>query len=165
MIRQGELLHLRVELRRWRALFGCLSLSRAIIHFDNRMIELQSTVIMLSIAAWLAVWPDAIAASSFRLVLRVMEVGTIFTILAVFGALRLAALIANGRWTYGVHCRAICASFAALVWAQLGAALVDLHFAVGSTPSIGIPVYATLATGELMSMGRALVLIRNGRVP
>lgn len=165
MIRSGELTHLRVEFRRLGDLLAALRPSRVIIHFDNRMIELQSTVIMLSIAAWLAIWPDAIANSSFRLILRFMGVGTMFTILAVFGALRLAALIANGRWSYGVHCRAVCATFAALIWAQLATALLDLHLTVGSTPSIGIPVYATLAAGELLSMGRALVLIRNGRIP
>lgn len=97
MIRSGELTHLRVEFRRLGDLLAALRPSRVIIHFDNRMIELQSTVIMLSIAAWLAIWPDAIANSSFRLILRFMGVGTMFTILAVFGALRLAALIANGR--------------------------------------------------------------------
>lgn len=151
----------------WRAVRSSVNfdIGRLILHFDNKLIELQSAILMTGVAAWLAVWPDSIVASSFRLLLKFMSVGAVFAMLAVFGVLRLAALIANGRWHYGTHCRAICAGVAAFVWGQLSAALIDLHISTGNTPSIGIWVYFTLALFEIASMFRALALIRDGRIP
>lgn len=126
-------------------------------HFENRLFELAMTVAMLGIAIWVMVWPGSIEAGSFKFLLRVMSAGAVIGIYALLGVARIAALIANGSWPfYGPIVRAIGALFAAFVWAQMSAALFLWSDVTGRPPSIGIPVYATLALFELVSMYRAM---------
>lgn len=128
-----------------------------VTHFENRLFELAMTVAMLAIAAWVVAWPGSIEAGSFKYLLRVMSPAAVIGIYAILGIARIAALIANGQWPlYGPIVRAIGALLAAFVWAQMSAALFLWGDVTGRPPSIGIPLYATLALFELISMYRAM---------
>lgn len=128
-----------------------------VAHFENRLFELAMTVAMLCISLWVVIWPGSIEAGSFRYLLRVMPGWAVISIYAVLGVARIAALIANGHWQfYGPLVRAIGALLAAFVWAQMSAALFISSEVTGRAPSIGIPVYGTLALFELISMYRAM---------
>lgn len=131
---------------------------KAIVHhFENRLFELAMTCAMISIAVWVTIWPSSIEVGSFRYLLLVMSPAAIVGVYFLFGIARFAALIANGQWRiYGPLIRAIGALLAAFVWAQMSAALYLLSTVTGNPPSIGIPVYGTLALFELISMYRAL---------
>lgn len=128
-----------------------------ILHFENRLFELATTLMMLGIGVFVLMWPRSIEAGSFRYLLTVISAQAIVGIYVVIGIARIAALIANGHWQfYGPIIRAGGALVGAVVWAQMAAALVMLLQFSGSPPSIGIPVYSTLAFFELISMYRAL---------
>lgn len=148
-----------------RSFWQGLELRRLVNHFESRLFELATSLMMLGLAGHIALWPDAIAASAFRHMLGFMSILWIFAFFAIFGALRLAALVANGRWRYGPHLRAGCAFFAAFIWGQMGAALLVLIPHVGSPPSPEISVYFLLAFFEVVSMYRALVLVGNAEIP
>jgi hypothetical protein len=133
-------------------------------HFENRLFELAMTIAMLGIAIWVIVWPGSIEAGSFKFLLRVMSPAAIVGIYALLGVARFAALIANGHWEfYGPIVRAIGALFAAFVWAQMSAALFLWSDVTGRPPSIGIPVFGTLALFELISMYRAMARGNGGQ--
>lgn len=131
---------------------------RAIVtHFENRLFELAMTVAMFGIAAWVVAWPHSIEAGSFKFLLQVFSPAIIVGGYALLAIARFAALIANGHWPfYGPMVRAFGALFAAFVWAQMAAALFLWSDVTGRPPSIGIPVYGTLALFELVSMYRAM---------
>lgn len=131
---------------------------RAIVtHFENRLFELAMTVAMFGIAAWVVRWPGSIEAGSFKFLLRVFSPAVIVGGYAVLAIARFAALVANGHWPfYGPLVRAFGALLAAFVWAQMAAALFLWSDVTGRPPSIGIPVYGTLALFELVSMYRAM---------
>lgn len=131
---------------------------RAIVtHFENRLFELSMVVAMFGIAAWVVAWPGSIEAGSFKFLLRVFSPDAIIGGYALLAIARFAALIANGHWPfYGPLIRALGALFAAFVWAQMAAALFLWSDVTGRPPSIGIPVYGTLALFELVSMYRAM---------
>ena len=128
-----------------------------VTHFENRLFELAMTVAMLGIAIWVMIWPASIEAGSFRYLLEVISPATVVALYALLGVARFAALIANGHWQiYGPLVRAIGALLAAFVWAQMSAALFLWGEVTGKPPSIGIPVFGTLALFELISMYRAM---------
>lgn len=134
-----------------------------VLHFESRLFELATTIMMLGIAGFLMIWPNSIESGSFRYVLTVVSATTIVGIYMAIGLARIAALIANGHWEFwGPIIRAIGAFVGAVVWAQMAAALFMLIAEVGTPPSIGIPVYAVLALFELISMYRALARGHHG---
>jgi hypothetical protein len=112
---------------------------------------------MLGIGVHLLIWPAAMGASSFRLLLLV--IGDVHALTAFFiavGMFRAFALIANGKWhIYGSRIRAFSALLSGVVWLQLAIALVLLIPAQGTPPSPGIPVYTVLFLAELYSTYRA----------
>ncbi len=129
-------------------------------HFENRLFELATTMMMLGLAVHIAIWPQSIGSSAFRFILEVLNPAWLGIGFFAAGTLRLAALIANGAWPfYGPILRAVGALSGAMIWAQMSVALVLLIPNVGLIPSPGIPVYLVLALFELFSMYRALVLV------
>jgi hypothetical protein len=122
----------------------------------NRLFEWVMTLSMLGMAIEIWIWPKAVAASSFRLMLDVinpLNIGMFFT---AFGLMRVAALIANGSWPdHGPRLRAMGAGAAALMWIQMGIALVLLIPENHDIPSPGISLYFFMTIGELVTAYRA----------
>lgn len=128
---------------------------RLMTWYRDRLFEWVMTIAMLGMAAQIALYPDTIAASSYRLVLLIVSAENMALFFAVFGFMRIAALIANGSWPrHGPRLRAMGAGSAALMWAQLAVALILV--APDGAPSPGLPVYFALTIGELVSAYRAM---------
>jgi hypothetical protein len=142
-----------------------MMLRRIAAHFENRLFELSSTLMMLGLALLIGIWPDAIGASAFRFMLEVLSPAWLGGGFLMAGMTRMAALVANGYWTfYGPILRAAGALAGALIWFQMCIALMLLIPHASTPPSPGIPVYLVLTLFELFSMYRALVLV-NVKVP
>jgi hypothetical protein len=135
-----------------------MSWRQLVDHFENRLFELATTFMMLGLALHIALWPEAIGASAFRHILRVLDEAWLGWGFAIAGTARLSALVANGHWRlYGPLLRAGGALSGALIWLQMSIALYQLGPSLGHPPSPGIPVYFVLSVVELISMYRALV--------
>ena len=129
----------------------------------NRLFEWVMTLSMIGMAVEIAIWPKAVAASSFRLMLGVINPLNIGMFFLAFGLLRIAALIANGSWPeHGPRMRAMGAGAAALMWGQMCIALVMLTSQRDGIPSPGIALYFFLTVGELLSAYRAISDARPG---
>jgi hypothetical protein len=129
---------------------------------SHRLFEWVTTAMMLSMAIEIAIWPGTIGASAFRYILQMIGPTNMGLFFAVFGLLRIAALIANGHWpVYGPWMRTIGAGAAALLWFQMDIALVMLAPHNNGTPSPGIPVYLALTIGEILSAYRAMTNVGN----
>lgn len=124
----------------------------------NRLFEWVTSSALLAIALQTAIWPQVISASNFRYILLVINSLDLSILLFFVGIIRLAALIANGRYwpTISPRLRAFGALLGALIWFQIFFALLQLVPKVGSPPSPGIPVYFALMMGELISCYRVL---------
>lgn len=115
------------------------------------------TCAMLGVAFELMLWPAALGASSFRMILEVVSTEYMAIFFLVFGLLRIAALIANGRWpAHGPRLRAMGAGAAAVMWGQMFIALLLIVSHRQGIPSPGIPIYFALMIGELISAYRAM---------
>lgn len=134
-------------------------------HFENRLFELAMAVAMIALGLHLLIWPAALGASAFRFMVETLPPQFVSSVFFAFGMLRIAALIANGRWpVHGPKLRALGCLAGGCMWAQMDIALIALIPKVGSPPSPGIPVYAVLTIFELISFYRALAGA-NGRSP
>lgn len=122
----------------------------------NRLFEWVMTAAMLGLALEISIWPETIQASAFRFILLAVSTQFLGWFFLVAGAVRIAALVANGSWpVYGPWVRAVASGAAALIWAQMDIALFIL-IPLNDAPSPGIPVYFALTIGELISCYRAL---------
>jgi len=125
-------------------------------HCKNRIFEWCTAFAMLGISLCVLVTPTTIELGSFRFMTVVgfgdMIVSLIFM---AFGLARLGALYANGHWQpYGSWLRAFGALAGGFMWFQMMLALAWMTSFTG-TLSIGIPVYAALTVGEIVSCYRA----------
>lgn len=142
-----------------------MTLRWLVAHFENRMSELGAALMMLAQAVHLVIWPQAVAASEFRLLLETLPQAWLTWGFLVAGVLRLAALVANGQWPYwGPVLRAAGALSGAVIWAQMSVALYRLAPVAGTPPSPGISIYLVLSVIELLSMYRALVMANRARL-
>lgn len=117
-------------------------------HFESRLFELATSTMMILIALHVAIWPGA--RPDF------LPPAGIIAIYGLGGALRFAALVANGSWPrHGPKLRALGALSGAMVWAQM--LVVSLRAGVANPPTLDMWVYLTLAAVELIAMCRALV--------
>jgi len=124
-------------------------------YYRNKLFEWVMATAMIGLALEIAIWPQTIGASSFRLMLSLVSAGYMGIFFLIFGTMRVIALIANGRWPeHGPLLRSMGAGSAALMWAQMCVALIELNLDKG-IPSPGIPVYFALTVGELISAYRA----------
>ena len=129
----------------------------------NRLFEWVMALTMLGMAFEIAIWPQAVAASSYRLMLIVINPLNIGMFFMAFGLLRVAALIANGSWPeHGPRLRAMGAGAAALMWGQMGIALLLGIPQNNGIPSPGISLFLFLTLGELLSAYRAISDARPG---
>lgn len=126
------------------------------IYCGNRLFEWAMTAAMLGLAIEIMIWPGTIGSSAFRFILQVVSAEALGFFFLFAGAMRIAALIANGSWPiYGPYLRSFTAGAAAMIWVQMDAALFLLD-TIHAAPSPGIPVYFALTIGELISCYRAL---------
>jgi hypothetical protein len=140
-----------------------MTLRWLIAHFENRISELGTSLMMLLLAFHLTLWPDAISASAFRLILEVLPLPWLKWGFLAAGTLRLASLVANGKWPYwGPVLRAIGALSGGVIWAQMSVALYRFT-PISGTPQLGISIYLVLSVMELLSMYRALVMANRAR--
>lgn len=125
-------------------------------HCANRLFEWMTALMMLGIAGTIAASPRTIASGGFHLMQNVGLTPTLLGwLFSMGGCLRIAGLYANGHWpVYGPWARAGCALAGAGLWAQMCLALIPWSGKSGYI-SIGIPVYAVLALGEIISCYRA----------
>lgn len=125
--------------------------------YRDRLFEWIMALIMIGLAALMFVWPNAVQASDFRIILTIVSAENMALFFAVFGLLRAAALIANGSWpVHGPRLRAMGAGSGALMWMQMTVALVLFAPFNEGVPSPGIPVYFALTIGEIVSAYRAM---------
>jgi hypothetical protein len=129
----------------------------------NRLFEWVMTLSMLGMAIEIGIWPRAVQASSFRLMLDIIDPLNVGMFFMAFGLLRIAALIANGSWPeHGPRMRAMGAGAAAMMWGQMGIALILLTSQRDGVPSPGISLYFFMTIGELLSAYRAMSDARPG---
>ena len=122
----------------------------------NRLFEWLVSAMMVLIAITVAVSPKTIAFGGFAGIEAVgLTAPMVAVLFSLAGCLRCASLYANGHWpVYGPRCRAACALAGALIWVQMLYALTKWSLTSGYL-SIGIPVYACLTIGEIISCYRA----------
>lgn len=126
-------------------------------HFEKRIFELATALMMFGQGMLILSFPDAIEASAYRYITLVMTGWVCCALFLTLGVARIIALALNGHWhPYGAYIRAIGASLGAIMWSQMDAALISATWAFRETPSPGIPVYFMLAIFEVISMYRAL---------
>lgn len=130
----------------------------------NRLFEWVTSASLLAMAIQTAVFPDVIGSSNFRYILVIIAPANLSLFLFVVGTVRIAALIANGRYwpKWSPKLRALGALGGALIWFQITVALMIYVSDVGRPPSPGIPVYLALMFGELISCYRVLASDGNG---
>ena len=129
----------------------------------NRLFEWVMTLTMLGMAVEIGFWPRVVQASSFRLMLDVINPLNIGMFFMAFGLLRIAALIANGSWPeHGPRMRAMGAGAAAMMWGQMDIALLLIAPQNDGIPSPGISLFFCMTIGELLSAYRAMSDARPG---
>lgn len=106
-------------------------------------------------------WMASLTLTSFGLELLITNHPTLGGMIFFIGAIRLIALIVNGRsWEYGPKARAVCAVIGSLVWIQTGCALI-FALPIGShSPSPAIPMCVWLTLAELVTAYRAATDVR-----
>ena len=147
-----------IDMSREQLLKAMTSIDHTGSHCRNRIFEWMSTFMMVGIAVCVLITPRTIEMGAFRFMVEIgMTSGPVAIIFAVFGALRVVALYANGKWQpLGARARFAGALVAALMWFQMLLALFLLGRVTG-TLSIGIPVYLALTIGEILSCHKAAI--------
>lgn len=125
-------------------------------HCSNRLFEWMTAGMMVGISGTIGFNPHAVAAGGFYLLQNLgLTPAVLQVFFAIVGFLRVAGLYANGHWpVYGPWCRAGCALFGALIWGEMLLSLIKWS-SQSDYVSLGVPVYALLTVGELISCYRA----------
>lgn len=126
-----------------------------------RLFEWAMALILVGVSFHLAIWPQAVAASSLSYILDYVPEQWLGLVFCVVGLARIAALIVNGHSPdIGPKVRGIGSICGAVIWAQMAAALY-IHGIVGNLPpSPGISVYAVLTLAELVATFKAAADVR-----
>jgi len=121
-----------------------------------RLFEWVTSSTMMTMALILLISPQAATTGDLHVMRGVgLSAPLLAVTFALGGCLRLAALYANGHWPlYGPRCRALGALVGAILWAQMGLALLMWTTSTGQ-PSVSIALYAGLTVGEMVSCYRA----------
>jgi hypothetical protein len=124
--------------------------------FAGRLFEWMTAMMMIGMATVIAANPNTVRVGGFYLMTNVGLTAPILAVLFTFaGCVRVSALFANGLWAlWGPRFRALCALIGASLWAQMAIALTAWSAESGYV-SVGVPVYAFLTIGELISCYRA----------
>jgi hypothetical protein len=139
------------------------SLPALLRHFNNRISEVSNALIMVGIGVQIIAAPEVSDYRALDLLSGIVSADSIATLFIVVGAVRMAALIANGHWPeYGPWLRAIGALVGALVWSQMFLSLIVVS--PDDLTSLNAPVYFVFTGIELVSIYRALAMRdRHGR--
>lgn len=133
-------------------------------HCLNRLFEWYAAVALTLLGLHTLVWPHAVGASAFRLMLDFVPPQNLAAFFLMVGLLRGAALIANGQWPFiGPHLRALGALCGAVIWLQMTVALFLLIELQRTPPSPGIPVYFAMFVAELAATYRAAADVSHRR--
>lgn len=130
----------------------------------THLFEWVSSCIMVSMALEIGLTRGLAARTGSYGVMTSLGIPDWFFILffLLFGATRCAALYLNGQaYPYGPFLRMVVSVWGALVWGQLGVALL-VSLIVTHTMNIGLSIYFFLAMGELVSCYRAAYDARHG---
>ncbi len=119
----------------------------------NRLFEWVMTAALMGIAIVLIFVHDALEHSRFWILSFGFGHLGFLLFAGLAGGGRACALYWNGTWKYGYKVRAVGALAGAAVWLNMAVALA----ASGGPVSISIPVFLSLACGELRSCYRAVV--------
>lgn len=125
--------------------------------FVRRQAEWLAAIIMAGDATVLALSPQSLEFGGFYLIGHIgLSALRLSAVLMACAACRIACLLANGRWPHaGPRCRTVCAVIGVVLWAQLGYSLLVWSLAKGYI-GIGVPLYATLALSELVTLFRVV---------
>lgn len=126
-------------------------------HFENRLTELAMAAIFLGSSILLMVSPASISVGGLDYLSRTFSLWTVISIFFVLGVSRIVALGLNGHWLpYGAYVRAAGAAVGAVMWLQVGAALITFS-SNGNPLPLETVTYGVLALFEGISMYRALL--------
>lgn len=127
----------------------------------NRLFEwvTTSTMVLIAFTIVLIAGDAATKGGSFRFLNAAGFTDySMAAFFGLFGALRIAALFANGRWhPYGPWVRSAGAMAGALVWGQLWVSLIYTYLELGIVYPAALPLYLCLTIGELIACYRAAV--------
>ncbi|ACI92734.1 hypothetical protein OCAR_5603 [Afipia carboxidovorans OM5] len=133
------------------------SLRDILRHFDNRISEVATASIMIGIGLQIIAAPVPGDYRALDDLLRCMSGDFIAAFFIAVGAIRVAALIANGHWrTVGPWMRSAGAAIGALIWSQMFLSLIVVS--PDDLTSLGAPVYFVFTWIELISIYRALAM-------
>jgi hypothetical protein len=126
-------------------------------HFNNRVSEVGHALIMVGIGLQIMAAPPVSNYRALDLLAGFVSAGSIALFFISVGAVRMAALIANGRWpSYGPWLRAIGALVGALIWSQMFLGLIAVPS--DNLTSLNAPAYLVFTAIELISIYRALAM-------
>ncbi|WP_438278062.1 hypothetical protein [Nitrobacter sp.] len=126
-------------------------------HFNNRVSEVGHALIMVGIGLQIMAAPPVSNYRALDLLSGFVSAGSIALFFISVGAVRMAALIANGRWpSYGPWLRAIGALVGALIWSQMFLGLIAVPS--DNLTSLNAPAYLIFTAIELVSIYRALAM-------
>lgn len=135
-----------------------MSLAPPGYHCRNRMFEWLMASSMIWMAITMFAPGNSLGAGAFRNY-HLSETFEMWAgiVIGGVGLLRIAALYLNGRWpVYGPICRVVAASIGATIWCVLLSTLL-LNSIIDNVMSLGIPLYAHLLIGELVSVRRSSI--------
>jgi hypothetical protein len=133
------------------------SLAGLVRHFNNRISEAGAAWIMVGLGVQIIAAPVPSDYHALDMLLRWLTGDFVAWFFIAVGSVRIAALIANGRWPrYGPWLRSIGALAGALIWSQMFLGLIVVT--PDDLTSLGAPVYFVMTWVELISIYRALAM-------
>lgn len=133
------------------------SLAGLVRHFNNRISEAAAAWIMVGLGIQIIAAPVPSDYRALDGLVRLVPGDFIAVFFIVVGAVRIAALIANGHWPkYGPWLRSIGSGAGALIWSQMLLSLIAVS--PDDLTSLGAPVYLVFTMVELISIYRALAM-------
>ena len=133
------------------------SLRGILIHFNNRISEVAAACVMLGIGVQIIAAPVPTDYHALDMLLVYISGDMVAAGFVVGGAIRMAALIANGHWPeYGPWIRSIGALAGALLWSQMFLSLIVLP--AEKLTSLNAPFCLVFTCVELLSVYRALAM-------
>lgn len=133
------------------------SLAGLVRHFNNRISEAAAAWIMVGVGIQIIAAPVPADYRALDGLVRLVPGEFIAAFFLAVGSVRIAALIANGRWPkYGPWLRSIGSGAGAMIWSQMFLSLIAVP--PDDLTSLGAPVYFVMTWVELISIYRALAM-------
>jgi hypothetical protein len=130
-------------------------------YLDNRLYEWSMATAMTVFGVMMLLWPRMSNGSILHLLTQYVSGEIIALIFLVTGALRIAALIANGgsMWI-GPRIRSVSAIISACLWAEFTLSMIEVSYKQGF-PSPMVPFWFTFMIAELYVTYRAGLDVRS----